>query len=322
MQIPGRNYNPASGYRFAFNGKEMDSEVSGHGNQYDYGFRIYNPRLGRFLSVDPLTKSYPWYTPYQFAGNKPIWAIDLDGLEEVKFMYARDDKGYRIKLAYVEYEWVEAKARSQAGQFVRDIKLDINAWWDQWIGKDVLQFTVAEDASVVLYDRTLDGEEATLLDYGLIILPIAGGKLLKKAEYLKYLKLQGASDNVARAIVDRGNLRKALRIGVGVEKQAHHIIPVNALKRSKVVQDAVDAGLPFNSVTNGIPIPNKLHGSHKRYTEFVERRLNSWLKNNTGYTPDDARKFIQNELIPEMEDLIDDAIESGEKLNDYFKKLE
>jgi hypothetical protein len=49
---------------------------------YDYGFRIYNPAIGRFLSVDPLTKSYPWYTPYQFAGNKPIWAIDLDGLEE------------------------------------------------------------------------------------------------------------------------------------------------------------------------------------------------------------------------------------------------
>lgn len=34
--------------------------------------------------MDPLTKSYPWYTPYQFAGNKPIWAIDIDGLEEWK----------------------------------------------------------------------------------------------------------------------------------------------------------------------------------------------------------------------------------------------
>jgi len=51
---------------------------------YDYGFRIYNPAIARFLSVDPLTKSYPWYTPYQFAGNKPTWAIDLDGLEETK----------------------------------------------------------------------------------------------------------------------------------------------------------------------------------------------------------------------------------------------
>jgi hypothetical protein len=47
-------------------------------------FRIYNPALGRFLSVDPLKKEYPWYTPYQFAGNMPVWAIDLDGLEEQK----------------------------------------------------------------------------------------------------------------------------------------------------------------------------------------------------------------------------------------------
>jgi RHS repeat-associated protein len=71
------------GYRFGFNSKEMDNEVSGVGNQYDYGFRIYNPRLGKFLSIDPLFKSYPWYTPYQFAGNVPIAAIDLDGLEEL-----------------------------------------------------------------------------------------------------------------------------------------------------------------------------------------------------------------------------------------------
>jgi hypothetical protein len=43
--------------------------------------RIYDPRLRRFLSVDPLTKKYPWYTPYQFSGNNPIKFIDLDGLE-------------------------------------------------------------------------------------------------------------------------------------------------------------------------------------------------------------------------------------------------
>src|ERR1035437_2169080 len=82
--MSGRNFTAANGYRYGFNGKEKTDEVSGNGNCYDYGFRIYNPRLGRFLSVDPLSKSYPWYTPYQFAGNTPIWAIDLDGLEDKK----------------------------------------------------------------------------------------------------------------------------------------------------------------------------------------------------------------------------------------------
>ena len=81
MTMPGRK--TAEGYRFGFNGTEQDpmkfpeTEIS-----IDYGFRIYNPRIGKFLSVDPLTKSYPWYTPYQFAGNMPIIAIDLDGLED------------------------------------------------------------------------------------------------------------------------------------------------------------------------------------------------------------------------------------------------
>lgn len=51
------------------------------GNQQDYGMRIYDGRIGRFLSVDPLTDYYPYYTPYQFAGNTPLQAIDLDGLE-------------------------------------------------------------------------------------------------------------------------------------------------------------------------------------------------------------------------------------------------
>ncbi len=82
MQAPEFTMN-ADDYRFGFNGKEMDNEVAGTGNQYDYGFRIYNPRLGRFLSIDPLASKYPHWTPYQYASNTPIWAIDLDGLEAV-----------------------------------------------------------------------------------------------------------------------------------------------------------------------------------------------------------------------------------------------
>lgn len=84
MVMPGRNWKAATanGYGFGFNGKLMDDDISRNGNIYDYGFRIYNPRIGKFLSVDPLTKSYPWYSPYQYAGNKPIMAIDRDGLED------------------------------------------------------------------------------------------------------------------------------------------------------------------------------------------------------------------------------------------------
>ncbi len=81
MQMPGRQFKAGSPYRYGFNGKENDKEVKGEGNQQDYGMRIYDPRLGKFLSVDPITNKYPELTPYQFASNRPIDGIDLDGLE-------------------------------------------------------------------------------------------------------------------------------------------------------------------------------------------------------------------------------------------------
>ena len=83
--MPGRKYESGL-YRYGFNGKENDANGE-FGSQLiqDYGFRMYNPAIGKFLSVDPLSPDYPWYSPYQFAGNMPIWAIDLDGLEPAIF---------------------------------------------------------------------------------------------------------------------------------------------------------------------------------------------------------------------------------------------
>jgi hypothetical protein len=66
------------------------------GNNYDYGFRIYNPQLGRFLSLDPLQTKYPWYTPYQFSGNKPISNIDADGREDYFYSYSSYEKNGKL----------------------------------------------------------------------------------------------------------------------------------------------------------------------------------------------------------------------------------
>jgi RHS repeat-associated protein len=107
MQLPGR-YSPSSqvgqnGYRYGFNGKEKDDDFAGSTSAiYDYGFRIYDSRIGRFLSMDPLTQKYPWYSPYQFAGNLPIWAEDLDGLEP-KYAHSiitNEQKHYSGKIMY------------------------------------------------------------------------------------------------------------------------------------------------------------------------------------------------------------------------------
>ena len=94
MQMPERKYEPASGYRYGFNGKEKDKDINSL-TAYDYGFRIYNPGIGRFLSVDPLTKNYPSWSPYPFAMNRPIDGIDLDGLE---YLQANSKNKYQKSL--------------------------------------------------------------------------------------------------------------------------------------------------------------------------------------------------------------------------------
>jgi hypothetical protein len=43
--------------------------------------------------VDPLVRDFPWYTPYQFAGNKPVYAIDLDGAEELPYWQRSEIRG-------------------------------------------------------------------------------------------------------------------------------------------------------------------------------------------------------------------------------------
>ena len=77
MQMPGRKLS--GGYRYWFNGKENDNEVKGEGNSQDYGMRIYDPRLGRFLSVDPDFIENRDLSTYSFAANNPIRLIDVDG---------------------------------------------------------------------------------------------------------------------------------------------------------------------------------------------------------------------------------------------------
>jgi RHS repeat-associated protein len=91
-------------YRYGFNGKELDKPGMGGGQStYDYGFRIYNPAIAKFLSVDPLTRSFPWNSPYSYAENGPVENIDLDGKERFHYTRITDEDG-NSKLVYTHTE--------------------------------------------------------------------------------------------------------------------------------------------------------------------------------------------------------------------------
>lgn len=56
--------------RYGYQGSEKDDEVKGRGNSYTTEFRQLDPRLGRWLTIDP--KGSAWESPYASMGNSPI----------------------------------------------------------------------------------------------------------------------------------------------------------------------------------------------------------------------------------------------------------
>lgn len=66
-------------YSYGFNGMERDDEVSGSGNSYTTQFRQYDPRLGRWFSIDPKANLLPFQSPYAGMDNVPTIKNDKKG---------------------------------------------------------------------------------------------------------------------------------------------------------------------------------------------------------------------------------------------------
>jgi RHS repeat-associated protein len=92
-------------YKYGFNGKLKDNDIYGNADAYDYGMRMYDPRLGRFFSTDPLCKLFPHLSPYIFAGDNPIRSVDMDGLEQVDATQASSNKPIIVAVNYKNIEF-------------------------------------------------------------------------------------------------------------------------------------------------------------------------------------------------------------------------
>ncbi|NMC37147.1 MAG: hypothetical protein GYA41_02355 [Bacteroidales bacterium] len=68
--------------RYLFNSKELQNNLLGGINLdiYDYQTRFYDPQIGRFTTIDPLSESSRRWSPYNYTLNNPIRFIDPDGM--------------------------------------------------------------------------------------------------------------------------------------------------------------------------------------------------------------------------------------------------
>jgi RHS repeat-associated protein len=66
-------------FKHKFQGREFQDELGL--NVYPFKYRTYDPAIGRFWSVDPVAENYAYNGVYNFAENRVIESIDLEGKE-------------------------------------------------------------------------------------------------------------------------------------------------------------------------------------------------------------------------------------------------
>jgi hypothetical protein len=300
--------------------------------------------LGRFLSIDPLYKTTPSLSPYGFARNSPIYLIDWMGLTG-KPWWARGDNnilgGFYMAFKTATADDVASKLADGWTMAWHDIQNNGHEILDG-IGFLPVVGEAADGLNAAIYMHKGDYLNAAFSSISLA--PIAGDISAKGFKYtLRYADdvagLSGASGRnfkslkaaktwvgnameygikSADAIANKSHLRKALNI-VQTNIQAHHIIPVQLIKESKIVQGAIDAGFDFNGVANGIGVKSLskggTHANHPAYTKKVLRQIDEWAAANPNYTNEQAASFLQ-ELSGDLKKLIQkESVDGGTKVN-------
>ena len=182
---------------------------------------MHDPRVGRFFAVDPLAVDYPHNSPYAFSENRVLDRNELEGLETgpaywmaltpaaksagmTPQMFEKQNSsvvGRKLLEAFKE-KVLKANRRAESMSTFykqheyllnRDEKLTFGtaqiyfgSYFTEFAG-----FTDAEDVSVIMEGRTIDGNKAGALDYSLagvgVFVPFASGGSLKQiTKYLKY----------------------------------------------------------------------------------------------------------------------------------------
>jgi len=181
MTMPGRSYTYEN-YRFGFNGMEKDDDIAQ--GDLDFGARIYDSRLGRWLSVDPLQEKYPNLSTYNYTANNPILFKDPDGQKIfIYFETGKVDKdGTPIIESYEYNSGIKPPKDKFVKKTIRTLNKTVNKGYDSYGVIDKL--SKDEDNHVAITKLDNWNSSAYIVEVGkAIITDFATGEVLNNNDF-------------------------------------------------------------------------------------------------------------------------------------------
>lgn len=353
--MPGRKYSSStSSYRYGFNGKESDNELKGDGNALDFGERsIYDPRLGRFISVDPNYRNLPDFSPYQYARNNPIMLVENghDGIIP-KWLWrtglidpmaagfidaiADDAKGlwdvagviaaFNPQQVYF-YTPMASKVRHQTWETTKTVMTVMS----NPVLRTIVIASMAEDAMTAVKNADFrDYQYATgYAAWNVLSFFVGVGEVSAFAKTGKVsLGLQKFLGILAKSESKVDHLANIVRrAATHVNKtEWHHVISDNLIN-NPVVQAAIQDGYKFGErLENIIPLEKFLrkngggtHGFAPKYDAQLQKAIGQFEDLNPKYSNKQAKTFLED-IKGQILKRIDENPDT--KINDLDLKLE
>lgn len=277
--------------------------------------------------MDPLAPDYPELTPYQFASNTPIRAIDLDGLE-----------GWEVNGVNIHGPYANTNAASL--ELYADQLLQLNDLLSN--NQNLIPENTGYGEIELQPESQIESESSSsivkvLTKKGLgiisILLTPANGYQLGGCQGIPIENCPELQENRRYRESFYGSL-ESLYKGVDLftnPENWHHVIPQKfrpgRAGMHPIVEAAInggfdfDAALGFNGEGNQIPLEGfrkkngegQHNGGHPKYNEMIKEKLDQFQEDNWDGSTESAKGFLQG-LVKEIVQQI--ANNPGKKLDD------
>ncbi|MGN0202124.1 MAG: RHS repeat domain-containing protein [Candidatus Cryptobacteroides sp.] len=285
--------------RWRYSGKEEQQALSPDLSLLDYGARMYDPLLARWLTPDPFAEKYLQWSPYGYCVGNPIRMTDDGGLDIV--LTGRESSSVTIKTDLLDMSFnVSGLGINWGGNYtfegdnVLSAALDIAGYFDPTGIADGANATLL--ASQGHYLGALQSAAGALVPYI--------GDLAKAPRLGRSIETLSAAVNLGKAetrVVEnvvtfrkftQGNFRENLSRMTGVNPsgmEAHHTIPV------KFEKEMTDLGVNVHDPKYGAWLPKDKH--RKTAHEYNKRWESLFDKKNLSIK--DVEQFAKD-LMKEL----------------------